>query len=168
MRRGTLSASSALAAEPPAMQKQIVGQRLRHLIAKNHPEYAERITNKLLGLDCDIQDLFILLEPKSEQLLKRVVDIVREEVYREEDNDVGEQDGRRRGRRGGRRRGRGGQPVEIVTGTFAAAAGTIVDIHVVHHQEQVEVPSSLAEVPDGHDRSHGDSDVGKVRPAQAS
>ncbi|CAK0904822.1 unnamed protein product [Prorocentrum cordatum] len=56
--------------------------------------------------------------------------------------------------------GAAGQPVEIVAGTLVTVADPIADVYAPHHPEQLEVPGSIAEVPDGYDRGHGGSDVG--------
>merc|ERR1719356_849277 len=62
--------ASALAAAPPAAQKQMIGEKLFPAIAKFQPELAGKITAMMLEMD--IAELLILLE--SEQQLKSKVD----------------------------------------------------------------------------------------------
>ena len=66
---GPLTAA-ALAAAPPAVQKQMLGEKLFPAIAKIHPELAGKITGMMLEMDNS--ELLILLE--SEQQLRYKVD----------------------------------------------------------------------------------------------
>merc|ERR1740138_982966 len=59
-----------LAAAPPAVQKQMIGEKLFPAIAKYQPELAGKITGMMLEMDNS--ELLILLE--SEQQLKNKVD----------------------------------------------------------------------------------------------
>merc|ERR1711933_449113 len=65
----TLSAA-ALAAAPPAVQKQMIGEKLYPAIAKHQPELAGKITGMMLEMDNS--ELLILLE--SDIQLKSKVD----------------------------------------------------------------------------------------------
>merc|ERR1712151_796225 len=67
--RGPLNAA-ALAAAPPAAQKQMIGERLFPAIARTQPELAGKITGMMLEMDNS--ELLILLE--SEQQLKLKID----------------------------------------------------------------------------------------------
>merc|ERR550525_885544 len=58
--------ASALAAAPPSVQKQMIGEKLFPLIAKYQPELAGKITGMMLEMDNS--ELLILLE--SEQQMK--------------------------------------------------------------------------------------------------
>jgi polyadenylate-binding protein len=66
---GPLTAA-ALAAAPPAMQKQMLGEKLFPAIARLQPELAGKITGMMLEMDNS--ELLILLE--SEQQLRYKVD----------------------------------------------------------------------------------------------
>merc|ERR1711862_1012683 len=66
---GPLTAA-ALAAAPPAIQKQMIGEKLYPAIARFQPELAGKITGMMLEMDNS--ELLILLE--SEQQLKVKVD----------------------------------------------------------------------------------------------
>merc|ERR550525_1385789 len=61
---------SALAAAPPSVQKQMIGEKIFPLIAKYQPELAGKITGMMLEMDNS--ELLILLE--SEQQMKSKVD----------------------------------------------------------------------------------------------
>merc|ERR1719224_116036 len=62
--------ASALAAAPPGMQKQMLGEKLFPMVAKQQPELAGKITGMMLEMDNS--ELLMLLE--SEQQLKVKVD----------------------------------------------------------------------------------------------
>merc|ERR1719453_505928 len=62
--------ASALAAAPPGMQKQMLGEKLFPMVAKYQPELAGKITGMMLEMDNG--ELLMLLE--SEQQLKVKVD----------------------------------------------------------------------------------------------
>merc|ERR1712125_217857 len=62
--------AAALAAAPPGVQKQMLGEKLFPAIAKYQPEMAGKITGMMLEMDNS--ELLILLE--SEQQLKNKVD----------------------------------------------------------------------------------------------
>merc|ERR1712048_1550351 len=62
--------AAALAAAPPGVQKQMLGEKLFPQIAKYQPELAGKITGMMLEMDNS--ELLILLE--SEQQLKNKVD----------------------------------------------------------------------------------------------
>ena len=62
--------AAALAAAPPGVQKQMLGEKLYPAIAKHQPELAGKITGMMLGMNNN--ELLILLE--SEQQLKNKVD----------------------------------------------------------------------------------------------
>mmetsp|Transcript_43856 Transcript_43856/g.115982 ORF Transcript_43856/g.115982 Transcript_43856/m.115982 type:complete len:149 (+) Transcript_43856:2-448(+) len=66
---GPLSAS-ALAAAPPAVQKQMIGEKLYMAVSKMQPELAGKITGMMLEMDNS--ELLILLD--SEAQLKTKVD----------------------------------------------------------------------------------------------
>merc|ERR1712110_1296414 len=66
---GALTAA-ALAAAPPAVQKQMIGEKLYPAISRLQPELAGKITGMMLEMDNS--ELLILLE--SEQQLKSKVD----------------------------------------------------------------------------------------------
>merc|ERR1719291_239713 len=66
---GPLTAA-ALAAAPPGVQKQMLGEKLFPAISKYQPELAGKITGMMLEMDNS--ELLILLE--SEQQLKTKVD----------------------------------------------------------------------------------------------
>merc|ERR1712196_13938 len=66
---GALNAS-ALAAAPPAVQKQMIGEKLYPAIAKFQPELAGKVTGMMLEMDNS--ELLMLLE--SDQQLKIKVD----------------------------------------------------------------------------------------------
>merc|ERR1719356_509009 len=67
---GAPLSAAALAAVPPSVQKQMVGERLFPLIAKHQPELAGKITGMMLEMENT--ELLLLLE--SEQHLKTKVD----------------------------------------------------------------------------------------------
>merc|ERR1711879_412497 len=67
---GAPLSAAALAAAPPAMQKQMLGEKLYPEIAKYQPELAGKITGMMLEMDNS--ELLILLE--SESQLKNKVD----------------------------------------------------------------------------------------------
>merc|ERR1719461_2267512 len=62
--------AAALAAAPPSVQKQMIGEKLFPAIAKHQPELAGKITGMMLEMDNS--ELLILLE--SEQQLKNKVE----------------------------------------------------------------------------------------------
>merc|ERR1719183_1945133 len=62
--------ASALAAAPPAVQKQMIGEKLYPAIAKYQPEAAGKVTGMMLEMDNS--ELLMLLE--SEQQLRSKVD----------------------------------------------------------------------------------------------
>merc|ERR1719436_2039301 len=62
--------AAALAAAPPNVQKQMIGEKLFPAIAKYQPELAGKITGMMLEMDNS--ELLILLE--SEQQMKAKVD----------------------------------------------------------------------------------------------
>merc|ERR1719203_507645 len=62
--------ASALAAAPPSVQKQMIGEKLFPAIARLQPELAGKITGMMLEMDNS--ELLILLE--SEQQMKLKVD----------------------------------------------------------------------------------------------
>merc|ERR1711941_31308 len=62
--------ASVLAAAPPAVQKQMIGEKLYPAIAKYQPEMAGKVTGMMLEMDNS--ELLMLLE--SEQQLKNKVD----------------------------------------------------------------------------------------------
>merc|ERR1719401_1837717 len=66
---GPLNAS-ALAAAPPSVQKQMIGEKLYPAIAKYQPEVAGKVTGMMLEMDNS--ELLMLLE--SEQQLKSKVE----------------------------------------------------------------------------------------------
>merc|ERR1719389_1160351 len=66
---GAPLSAAALAAVPPSVQKQMIGERLFPLIAKYQPELAGKITGMMLEMDNS--ELLILLE--SEVQLKNKV-----------------------------------------------------------------------------------------------
>ena len=45
--------ASALAAAPPAVQKQMIGEKLYPAIAKHHPEMAGKVTGMMVGLPAE-------------------------------------------------------------------------------------------------------------------
>merc|ERR1719473_1954459 len=61
--------ASTLAAAPPAVQKQMIGEKLYPQIAKIHPEMAGKVTGMMLEMDNS--ELLMLLE--SEQQLRSKV-----------------------------------------------------------------------------------------------
>merc|ERR1719428_1734611 len=65
--------AAALAAAPPGMQKQMLGEKLFPMVAKYQPELAGKITGMMLEMDNG--ELLMLLE--SEQQLKVKVDEAR-------------------------------------------------------------------------------------------
>jgi len=66
--------ASALAAAPPQMQKQMLGEQLFPKISKHHPELAGKITGMMLGMDNS--ELLILLESEA-SLLSKVAEALR-------------------------------------------------------------------------------------------
>merc|ERR550514_623046 len=62
--------AAALAAAPPGMQKQMLGEKLFPLISRHQPELAGKITGMMLEMDNS--ELLILLE--SDQQLRTKVD----------------------------------------------------------------------------------------------
>merc|ERR1712136_239176 len=70
---GPLSAA-ALAAAPPSVQKQMIGEKLYPAIMKYQPELAGKITGMMLEMDNS--ELLILLE-SEQQLRNKVVDALR-------------------------------------------------------------------------------------------
>merc|ERR1719321_669816 len=62
--------ASALAAAPPGMQKQMLGEKLFPMVAKHQPELAGKVTGMMLEMDNG--ELLMLLE--SEDQLKTKVD----------------------------------------------------------------------------------------------
>merc|ERR1719436_572025 len=67
---GAPLSAATLAAAPPSVQKQMIGEKLFPMIAKYQPELAGKITGMMLEMDNS--ELLILLE--SEQQLKNKVD----------------------------------------------------------------------------------------------
>merc|ERR1719329_1354872 len=61
--------ASALAAAPPAVQKQMIGEKLYPAIAKIQPEMAGKVTGMMLEMDSS--ELLMLLE-SEEQLRTKV------------------------------------------------------------------------------------------------
>merc|ERR1719163_2530406 len=70
MQGGAPLNASALAAAPPQVQKQMIGEKLYPMIAKIQPELAGKVTGMMLEMDNS--ELLILLE--SEQQMKSKVD----------------------------------------------------------------------------------------------
>merc|ERR1719386_340031 len=68
--QGAPLSAAALAAAPPGVQKQMLGEKLYPAISKHQPELAGKITGMMLEMDNS--ELLILLE--SEQQLKNKVD----------------------------------------------------------------------------------------------
>merc|ERR1719188_1008369 len=62
--------AASLAAAPPALQKQMIGEKLYPAIAKHQPELAGKITGMMLEMDNS--ELLILLE--SDNQLRAKVD----------------------------------------------------------------------------------------------
>merc|ERR1719389_1314573 len=62
--------AAALAAAPPGMQKQMLGEKLFPMVAKYQPELAGKVTGMMLEMDNS--ELLLLLE--SENQLKAKVD----------------------------------------------------------------------------------------------
>merc|ERR1711966_78031 len=56
--------ASALAAAPPQVQKQMIGERLYPMIAKIQPELAGKVTGMMLEMD--ISELLMLLESEPQ------------------------------------------------------------------------------------------------------
>merc|ERR1740139_1309321 len=67
---GASLSAAALAAAPPGVQKQMLGEKLFPLISKYQPEAAGKITGMMLEMDNT--ELLILLE--SEQQMKSKID----------------------------------------------------------------------------------------------
>merc|ERR1719335_299593 len=65
--------ASALAAAPPAVQKQMLGEKLYPAIAKLNPEMAGKITGMMLEMDNS--ELLMLLESEA-QLRSKVTEAV--------------------------------------------------------------------------------------------
>merc|ERR1719506_2188007 len=61
--------ASALAAAPPAVQKQMIGEKLFPLIAKIHPEMAGKVTGMMLEMD---NSEFLMLLESEPQLRSKV------------------------------------------------------------------------------------------------
>merc|ERR1719446_1747367 len=68
--QGAPLSAAALAAAPPGVQKQMLGEKLYPAISKHQPELAGKITGMMLEMDNS--ELLILLE--SEQQLRNKVD----------------------------------------------------------------------------------------------
>merc|ERR1711939_497819 len=68
--QGAPLSAAALAAAPPGVQKQMLGEKLYPAISKHQPELAGKITGMMLEMDNS--ELLILLE--SEQQLRTKVD----------------------------------------------------------------------------------------------
>jgi len=68
--QGAPLSAAALAAAPPGIQKQMLGEKLYPAISKHQPELAGKITGMMLEMDNS--ELLILLE--SEQQLKNKVE----------------------------------------------------------------------------------------------
>merc|ERR1719424_2129407 len=60
--------ASALAAAPPAVQKQMIGEKLYPAIAKIHPEMAGKVTGMMLEMDNS--ELLMLLESEPQMMAK--------------------------------------------------------------------------------------------------
>jgi len=60
--------ASALAAAPPAVQKQMIGEKLYPAIAKFHPEMAGKVTGMMLEMDNS--ELLMLLESEPQMMAK--------------------------------------------------------------------------------------------------
>jgi len=60
--------ASALAAAPPAVQKQMIGEKLYPAIAKHHPEMAGKVTGMMLEMDNS--ELLMLLESEPQMRAK--------------------------------------------------------------------------------------------------
>merc|ERR1719198_2206377 len=56
--------AAALAAAPPAVQKQMIGEKLYPLIAKINPEIAGKVTGMMLEMDNS--ELLMLLESEAQ------------------------------------------------------------------------------------------------------
>merc|ERR1719321_1643961 len=69
MQGGAPLNASALAAAPPAVQKQMIGEKLYPLIAKIQPEMAGKVTGMMLEMDNS--ELLMLLESEP-QLMHKV------------------------------------------------------------------------------------------------
>merc|ERR1719158_745282 len=66
--------AAALAAAPPAMQKQMLGSKLYPMVAKYQPELAGKITGMMLEMDNS--ELLMLLESET-QLKNKVEEAIR-------------------------------------------------------------------------------------------
>merc|ERR1712107_61599 len=66
--------AASLAAAPPSVQKQMIGEKLYPAIAKYQPQLAGKITGMMLEMDNS--ELLILLE-SEQQLRNKVVDALR-------------------------------------------------------------------------------------------
>merc|ERR1719382_1857770 len=71
---GAPLSASALAAAPPSVQKQMIGEKLFPMIAKYQPEIAGKITGMMLEMDNS--ELLILLESEG-QLKNKVEEALR-------------------------------------------------------------------------------------------
>merc|ERR1719253_2459032 len=71
---GNALTAAGLAAAPPAVQKQMIGEKIYPLIAKFQPELAGRITGMMLEMDNS--ELLILLE-SGPQLKNKVDEAIR-------------------------------------------------------------------------------------------
>merc|ERR1719253_2572338 len=65
---GAPLSASALAAAPPSVQKQMIGEKLFPAIAKQQPELAGKITGMMLEMDNS--ELLILLESEQQMQVK--------------------------------------------------------------------------------------------------
>merc|ERR1719446_1954432 len=66
--------ASALAAAPPGMQKQMLGEKLFPMVAKHQPELAGKVTGMMLEMDNS--ELLMLLE-SEDQLKGKVAEAMR-------------------------------------------------------------------------------------------
>merc|ERR1719181_9670 len=58
------AASMSLAATPPGMQKQIIGEKIHSLISRQYPDLAGKITGMMLEMD-NSELLHLLEDPKA-------------------------------------------------------------------------------------------------------
>merc|ERR1740138_1700169 len=65
---GAPLSAAALAAAPPSVQKQMIGEKLYPAIAKIQPELAGKITGMMLEMDNS--ELLILLESETQMRVK--------------------------------------------------------------------------------------------------
>merc|ERR1712070_168434 len=68
MQGGAPLNASALAAAPPQVQKQMIGEKLYPMIAKIQPELAGKVTGMMLEMDNS--ELLMLLESESQLRFK--------------------------------------------------------------------------------------------------